>query len=182
MTTWPGATGGPTGRLARYLAAYAERYGRRPRTVPEFVPDMEDPVALETVLAVAIPRRDLLNLNDTRREHWAVKSRKARAIRDRGRLAVRLVGSPRMEFARCVVTVFYPDRRKRDVGNLMPTAKALVDGMVDAGLLPDDDDRHLVGPHLEHAPDDVTPPMALVDVPRSAQPFLFVLRFTTPAP
>ena len=30
----------------------------------------------------------------------------------------------------------------------MPTLKALVDGLVDAGLLPDDDARHLQGPDM----------------------------------
>jgi hypothetical protein len=170
-----------TGRLAAYLAAYTERWGHPPTGTPEYVPSLEDPVTLETVLAVAIPAREVVNLNDARRDHWAVKSRKANVLRARGRLAVRLAGSPRMVAARCVVQVFYPDRRKRDVANLYPTVKALVDGMVEAGLLPDDDDTHLTGPHLEHPPEGVPAPVAVAGVPVSARPFLFVLRFTAPA-
>jgi hypothetical protein len=46
--------------------------------------------------------------------------------------------------ARCHAT----DARRRDVGNLYPSAKALVDGLVDYGLIPDDDDRHLIGPDM----------------------------------
>ncbi|QDH93407.1 RusA-like resolvase [Gordonia phage Sekhmet] len=36
-------------------------------------------------------------------------------------------------------TWFVPDRRKRDVGSLTLTAKAAIDGLVDAGILPADD-------------------------------------------
>ena len=40
-----------------------------------------------------------------------------------------------------------PDRRRRDRHNLAPTVKAMMDGLIDAGLLPDDADRYLDGPH-----------------------------------
>jgi Holliday junction resolvase RusA-like endonuclease len=169
-----------TGRLEAYLAAYTERWGRRPADVPEYVPDPREAatMSLTLTLPVAVPFSEVANANDARREHWGTKSRKARALRARGALAYRLAGSPRMDVVRCSVQVYYPDRRKRDVANLHPTVKALVDGMVKAGLLPDDDDAHLTGPHLEHGRDDVTPPMALWDLPPSAKPFLFVLTFT----
>lgn len=168
------------GRLEAYLRAYAERWGRRPAAVPEYVPDPREAttMSLTLTLPVAVPYAEVVNANDARAEHWAVKGRKARALRARGALAWRLAGSPRMDRVRCAVHVYYPDRRKRDVANLHPTVKALVDGMVAAGLLPDDDDAHLTGPHLEHAADDVTPPAALWDLPRAAKPFLFVLTFT----
>ena len=58
------------------------------------------------------------------------------------------------ERARLVITFRYPDRKRRDVGNLYSyVAKALVDGCVDAGLLPDDSDRYLVGPDLRRDPE-----------------------------
>lgn len=51
--------------------------------------------------------------------------------------------------ARIVLTFRFPDLRRRDVSNLYPyVAKPIVDGLVDARVLPDDDDRHLVGPDL----------------------------------
>lgn len=37
-----------------------------------------------------------------------------------------------------------------DPGNLYPTAKACVDGLVDAGLLPDDDYTRVIGPDMRH--------------------------------
>ena len=52
--------------------------------------------------------------------------------------------------ARIVVTFRFPDQRRRDVLNLYPyVVKPLIDGAVsDARLLPDDDDRHLIGPDI----------------------------------
>ena len=42
-----------------------------------------------------------------------------------------------------------PDRRRRDPANLYPSFKAAIDGaLVDAGVLPDDDAKHLVGPDM----------------------------------
>jgi hypothetical protein len=40
------------------------------------------------------------------------------------------------------------NRRRSDVGNLYPTAKAVVDGLVDYGLIEDDDDTRLIGPDM----------------------------------
>lgn len=35
-----------------------------------------------------------------------------------------------------------------DAGNLYPTAKAIVDGLVDAGVVPDDDNAWVTGPDM----------------------------------
>ncbi|MGW2984152.1 hypothetical protein [Streptomyces goshikiensis] len=40
-----------------------------------------------------------------------------------------------------------PINRKRDPGNWAPSATAYVAGLVDAGLLPDDNHLHLLGPN-----------------------------------
>jgi len=45
-------------------------------------------------------------------------------------------------------TLQFRDNRRRDVHNLMPTLKAVVDGLVDYGLIPDDSTRYLTGPDL----------------------------------
>ncbi len=46
--------------------------------------------------------------------------------------------------------------RRRDPLNWAPTAKALIDGLTDVGLWPDDSARHLTGPDLRAA-DPSTP-------------------------
>lgn len=47
-----------------------------------------------------------------------------------------------------IATIHPTNRIRRDVANLYPTVKALVDGLVDYGLIPDDNDRHLLGPDM----------------------------------
>ncbi|MBK6556127.1 MAG: hypothetical protein IPG16_02575 [Comamonadaceae bacterium] len=42
------------------------------------------------------------------------------------------------------LTVHRASARKSDATNLAPTAKACIDGLVDAGWLPDDDDQHVI--------------------------------------
>lgn len=48
--------------------------------------------------------------------------------------------------AHIVCTYRFPDNRRREVQNLQPTSKAICDGLVDALLIPDDSDLHVVGP------------------------------------
>ena len=60
-----------------------------------------------------------------------------------------------MSRARLLVTVTYPTGHRRDVANLQATVKPLVNSMVHPfpgvrGLLPDDDDDHLIGPDMRH--------------------------------
>ena len=47
--------------------------------------------------------------------------------------------------ARIVAVYRFPDKIRRDVPNWMPITKACVDGLVVAKLLPDDNDKYLVG-------------------------------------
>lgn len=64
------------------------------------------------------------------------------------------VGETWHQRVRIVLTIRFPDRRRRDVGNLYPyVAKPLVDGLVDARLIPDDDDHHCIGPDLRRDPE-----------------------------
>lgn len=46
------------------------------------------------------------------------------------------------------VTIAWPDRVRRDTHNFMPMLKPLVDGFVKAGLLEDDREEFLIGPHI----------------------------------
>ena len=101
------------------------------------------------------------------RVHWAVRQARTKALRDKAKVLTCAAHIPLMNRAHLTVTVHWPDRRRRDVANLSPTIKALIDGMVsDAGLLPDDDDKHLIGPDLR------------VDSDVSGRPGLAVLAFT----
>jgi len=58
------------------------------------------------------------------------------------------------DVVRMTVTFRFPDLRRRDCHNLYGyVIKPLVDGCVDGRLIPDDDDRHLVGPDVRRDPE-----------------------------
>lgn len=100
---------------------------------------------------------ELLNAN--RRIHWRRRAEITKAIREATHLLA--CGSvPRLQRAQIVAEYRPPDRRRRDVHNLYPSAKAAVDGLVDAGVLPDDSDRYLIGPDMRCG--DVEPAGRLV--------------------
>ena len=95
-----------------------------------------------------LTRSKLITAND--KLHWAARARLTKQIRQWGYLLGREgegVARLGLTHARVEVEFAYPDRRRRDRSNLSPTVKALMDGLIDAGLLPDDADRFLDGPH-----------------------------------
>jgi hypothetical protein len=97
---------------------------------------------------VVVPPLDVITLNA--RAHWTANHRATAALRLRGGWSARAARVPHLARADLTVWVVYPSavRRRRDVSNYLGTVKPLLDGMVDAGVLPDDDDRHLTGPDL----------------------------------
>lgn len=61
-------------------------------------------------------------------------------------------GIPRLPRAYILAELCFNDRRHRDPANYYPTVKAAVDGLVDAGVLPDDSQDYLVGPDMRLGP------------------------------
>lgn len=96
-------------------------------------------------------------INANHRTHWRAKAKKTAHWREVGHVAgmaaLRNGLLVPMERAHLTAWFSWPDARRRDVGNLAPTIKGLVDGLVDAGVLPDDDDKHLLGPDLRRDPE-----------------------------
>jgi hypothetical protein len=101
---------------------------------------------------VALKRADYITSNE--RSKWGAV-RVTKDLRNAGAAQFELGHLPHMERAHIQVFVSWPDRRRRDVANVWPTLKAYSDGLISGpagaknfvGLLPDDDDRHLLGPH-----------------------------------
>lgn len=77
-----------------------------------------------------------LSMND--RGHWAKKAREMKAVRDAAHMLAKHAGIPPL--ARVSVELHYAPRyvRGRDVINLAATVKPIEDGIVDAGVVPDD--------------------------------------------
>lgn len=94
-------------------------------------------------VVIDVPADEWLTSNG--RYHWAQKARRTRALRVRAALAARAARIPSMVRAR--ITVHVHGR-----------ARALIDGLVDAGVLPDDDAAHLDGPDMRLGdPDSAMP-------------------------
>lgn len=85
-------------------------------------------------------------INANHRLHWAQRSRLTKQLRRIGELS--WPRNRRFERVQIDVHVGWPDKRRRDVANLHPTFKALVDGFTDAGMVKDDNDTHVRGPFL----------------------------------
>lgn len=93
------------------------------------------------------PGLQLLNANRSRREHWANVRGTAREIRKAAALLARHQHIPRLERAHIVYVLHpTPQSRTRDPANWAESAKAAVDGLVDAGVFEDDDSTRVIGP------------------------------------
>lgn len=81
--------------------------------------------------------KPLMSLND-RGQHWAGKAAKTAQVRTWA-CAMALADSV-PALSHCVVEMVWtvPDKRRRDAENPVPDLKAFCDGMVDAGVTPDD--------------------------------------------
>jgi hypothetical protein len=98
-------------------------------------------------------------LNANQRLHHAPKAKLTAKIRaaaveavteDRDLMAALAAAKPGPLFARAhILGVLHPPTRRRaDPANWYPSFKAAVDGIVDAGVLDDDDHTHLLGPDM----------------------------------
>ncbi|WP_158709018.1 hypothetical protein [Streptomyces sp. NRRL S-920] len=148
------------GRLGAAKAAGGKARRRR-STAPLGPPSTPEPPDLSVAIAgvpgagrvwtLLMPYGDLLSSNQ--RLHHMADYRLKKRLRQEAALTARARHLPRLDRA-AVYYVLHPRpiKRKRDPGNWAPTAKAYVDGLVDAGLLPDDNSAHLLGPYPEMGP------------------------------
>lgn len=83
-------------------------------------------------------------LTPNQRMHWAQKARITRQIRETTCALARLSKVGVQPRSTVTAVWFAPDRRRRDAGSLSLTLKAAIDGLVDAGVWPDDDPAHVV--------------------------------------
>lgn len=118
-------------------------------------------------------------LNANQRPHYRLKAKLTadlraaamEAVSDSPALMAALAtAKPGPLFARAhILGVLHPPTRRRaDPANWYPSFKAAVDGIVDAGVLDDDDHTHLLGPDMRLG--DIVKGGQLVLVVRSLQP------------
>jgi crossover junction endodeoxyribonuclease RusA len=96
---------------------------------------------------VLVPPAEFINANQ--RLHHHAKAKLTRAWREAAGVSAKYAEDYRQyDRAHITFAIRFPDNRRRDVGNFYGTAKACVDGLVDAGVLVDDDDSRVLGPDM----------------------------------
>lgn len=103
--------------------------------------------------------RPPLTLND--RLHWAPRNALTQALRSHAGFWARSLRLGTVPLIEVTLTWFVKDERVRDADNIVPTLKALCDGLVDGALVVDDTPRYMrkhmpvialdrrTAPHLE---------------------------------
>jgi crossover junction endodeoxyribonuclease RusA len=87
----------------------------------------------------------LLTSNEMRKAgHWSRYAPTIAVIRSTANLLARNKKIPKgMQQVKIKAIYHPPDNRRRDTSNIFPTIKAAVDGFVDAGVIPDDNDKYV---------------------------------------
>lgn len=81
-------------------------------------------------------------ITENQRYHWAKKAKLTREVRNWAGLLFRTARFADIPL-RVELTWYVNDRRKRDEENVIPTLKAICDGLVDAGVVPDDTPQYM---------------------------------------
>ena len=76
--------------------------------------------------------------------HWSKNAERTRRWRTAFRLLAQEQETPPLGPCRIIVTPYLQRKPAQDVGACAPAAKAAIDGLVDAGLWPDDTAAHVV--------------------------------------
>ncbi|WP_051485544.1 hypothetical protein [Nocardioides sp. J54] len=108
-----------------------------------------------TTLTFSIPADLWLSANQ--RLHWAPRAKRTKALRELGYFTAKARRAPRFDVAHVAAFIGYPRNGKADPANAAPTIKALIDGITDAGVFPDDDSTHVIGPTYLRDPKPETP-------------------------
>jgi crossover junction endodeoxyribonuclease RusA len=102
-----------------------------------------------------------LSLND--RGSWRASAGTIASIRRTANLLTRAAGVPTLDHVTVQLIWTVPDRRRRDEENPVSTLKPWCDGMVDAGVVPDD------------TPDLMTKPMPIIEYVKGQTGVRFVI-------
>ena len=99
-------------------------------------------------LTFTIPHDEWLSSNQ--RLHWAAKSKRVKWLRSEAfEFAAYLLDpgiKPRAHPVKITAHIGYPSSGKADPNNAAPTTKALIDGLVEAGMFVDDSHEWVLGP------------------------------------
>jgi len=109
-----------------------------------------------------LPMNRPMMMSANARKHWSARHRITKYWRHLAHVLAKQSKIPALAKARIVVTFSFGDQRRRDSANFYPVAKAITDGIVDAGVLVDDSDKYVEGPDSRRH--DPATPMIRVDI------------------
>ncbi|WP_258933218.1 hypothetical protein [Nesterenkonia pannonica] len=109
-----------------------------------------------------------MNANQMRKWHWSKRSKLNRLWRHDAHRIARSEQLRPLQRAHILIEVHKTTNARYDPGNLHPTAKAIVDGLIDYGLLPDDDALHLDGPDIRPGEKECRPGFTITITPLEA--------------
>jgi hypothetical protein len=99
------------------------------------------------MITVSLPRHTIISAN--RNLHYHVKANMARQLRSQAFWIAKAAKETYPGPVDMIITFSWPPTaRRRDRMNLSLTIKHLVDGMVDAGVIEDDNDKIIRSEHL----------------------------------
>src|SRR5690554_5471579 len=102
-----------------------------PEAMPEQVQTDAEPFATTIRFAYATPP-----LTANQRMHWRQKAEITKTVR--AVTALKAARIPALGKCRVTLTWVVTTKRRRDADNIVPTLKAMCDGLVDAGIVADD--------------------------------------------
>lgn len=101
-----------------------------------------------TTVTITVPY-DRPPLTANQRMHYMQRARLTKALRDGANLSIKAALTPEqratwpLPWVRVQLVWNVTDRRRRDEDNIVPTLKPICDGLVDAGIVPDDTPEYM---------------------------------------
>lgn len=93
---------------------------------------------MSQVYSIEIPYLPQRELSPNWRGHWAEKYKAAQQLKQDAYVAAKFSLIPVFKKATITFKFIVPDRRRRDPDNFLASMKPAVDGLVAAGIFPDD--------------------------------------------
>lgn len=78
------------------------------------------------------------SINQERTKHWSWRAKRVRWWRDTAMVAAKAAQVQPLGPTTVRCTLPFPRNARRDPANFLPPVKAIIDGLVDAGVWPDD--------------------------------------------
>lgn len=99
-----------------------------------------------------VPQSGMEWITANQRLHWTVRSKRTKAWREACMWSAVRAKIPHLDQAHIICELRFSTKHRRDPANWAPTAKACVDGLVDAGVFDDDSHLYVTGPDMRIGP------------------------------